>query len=793
MKVSYKWLKDYVDFDLTPQETADALTSTGLEVDSLEEVQSIKGGLQGLFVGKVLTCENHPNSDHLHICTVDVGTDTRQIVCGAPNVKEGLKVIVALPGAKLPNMEIKKGSIRGEESLGMICALCELGLEEETPENYNKGIYELPNDAPVGKDAFEYLGLSDILYDLDVHKHKNNDARYHIGFAYEIGTILGKKVKLPEANYTEIKDNIKDHFSLKVDTENCTYYKAKMVTNLVIGESPDFIKNRLISAGMRPINNIVDISNYVMLEYGQPLHFFDKDKLGDKIVVRQAKDNEEVTTLDEQDRKLTKEDIVITDGSKVVAIGGVMGALNTDVDDNTKTVLIESAIFNATNIRKTARRLNLRSEASLRYEKGLNFEYTDAALDRACFLLQKYASGKVLSGKVEYDNEDKKVKKVEFTTDRINSLLGIELTDKDIETELNKLDFEYEIKDNKFIATIPRRRLDIEDNVNDIAEEIGRLYGYHNLKNTMPVLPTKEGKLEHSFGFKKIVSKRMRSLGLNETRTYSLVDKNTSDMFYKDRNLVIIPNPMSTDRSALRKTMIPSMLDVIKYNKSRGLKDINIYETSKVFYGDFKEENHLSVALYGNYISNLWQGKIVKNDFYVLKGIITNLLDYLGLKNRYSFVESTETNLHPGISADIYLDRKKVGFFGRIHPKVNKDEIYVLEVCIDDLDINTKPLKFKAASKLPNIKKDIAFVMPISMKNEDVIKVIKHSGGRLLTDIQVFDLYVGENIGLENKSIAYTLTFEDNNRTLTDEEVMTIFNNIIKEVETKLNIKLRSM
>ena len=787
--ISMNWVKDYINIqDENLEELADKVTKAGINVEHV-----IKTGIDNVVIGEVKTCTNHPNSDHLHICTVDVGTDTRQIVCGAPNVKEGLKVIVALPGAKLPNMEIKKGSIRGEESLGMICALCELGLEEETPENYNKGIYELPNDAPVGKDAFEYLGLSDILYDLDVHKHKNNDARYHIGFAYEIGTILGKKVKLPEANYTEIKDNIKDHFSLKVDTENCTYYKAKMVTDLVIGESPDFIKNRLISAGMRPINNIVDISNYVMLEYGQPLHFFDKDKLGDKIVVRQAKDNEEVTTLDEQDRKLTKEDIVITDGSKVVAIGGVMGALNTDVDDNTKTVLIESAIFNATNIRKTARRLNLRSEASLRYEKGLNFEYTDAALDRACFLLQKYASGKVLSGKVEYDNEDKKVKKVEFTTDRINSLLGIELTDKDIETELNKLDFEYEIKDNKFIATIPRRRLDIEDNVNDIAEEIGRLYGYHNLKNTMPVLPTKEGKLEHSFGFKKIVSKRMRSLGLNETRTYSLVDKKTSDMFYKDRNLVIIPNPMSTDRSALRKTMIPSMLDVIKYNKSRGLKDINIYETSKVFYGDFKEENHLAVALYGNYISNLWQGKIVKNDFYVLKGIIINLLNYLGLKNRYSFVESTEVNLHPGVSADIYLDRKKVGFFGRIHPKVNKDEIYVLEVCIDDLDINTKPLKFKAASKLPNIKKDIAFVMPISMKNEDVIKVIKHSGGRLLTDIQVFDLYVGENIGLENKSIAYTLTFEDNNRTLTDEEVMTIFNNIIKEVETKLNIKLRSM
>ena len=785
--ISMNWVKDYIDLkDENLEELANKVTKAGINVEHV-----VKTNIDNLVIGEVKTCKEHPDSDHLHVCMVDVGTDTRQIVCGAPNVKEGIKVIVALPGAKLPKIEIKKGSIRGEESNGMICALCELGLEEENEENYNKGIHILPSDAPVGEDAFTYLGVGDTLYDLDVHKHKNNDCRYHIGFAYEIGTILGKKVKLPEANYSEIKDNIKDKFSLEVDTDRCTYYKAKMVTDLVVGESPDFIKNRLISAGMRPINNIVDISNYVMLEYGQPLHFFDKDKLGDKIVVRQAKDNEVITTLDEQERTLTNEDIVITDGNKAVCIAGIMGGLNTEVDSNTKTVLIESAIFNPTNIRKTARRLNLRSEASLRYEKGLNFEYTDAALDRACYLLEKYASGKVLSGKVEYDNEDKKVKKVEFTTERISSLLGIELTDKDIETELKKLDFEYEIKNGKFITTIPRRRLDIEENVNDIAEEIGRLYGYHNLKNTMPVLPTREGKFEHSFGFKKNVSKRMRALGLNETRTYSLVDQKTADMFYKDRDLVLVPNPMSSDRSALRKTMIPSMLDVIKYNKSRGLKDINIYETSKVFYGDFKEENHLAVALYGNYISNLWQGKVVKNDFFVLKGIVSNLLDYLGLKNRYSFIESNEINLHPGISADIYLDKKKVGFFGRIHPIISKDEIYVLELSIDELDIKTKPLKFKAASKLPNMKKDIAFVMPMSMKNEDVMKEIKRAGGRLLTDISVFDLYVGENIGEGNKSIAYSLTFEDSSRTLTDEEVMEVFNNIIKSVETKLDIKLR--
>ena len=787
--ISMNWVKDYIDLkDENLEELADKVTKAGINVEHV-----VKTNIDNVVIGEVKTCIDHPDSDHLHVCTVDVGIDTRQIVCGAHNVKEGIKVIVALPGAKLPKMEIKKGSIRGIESNGMICALCELGLEEENEENYAKGIHVLPDNAPVGEDVFQFLGVGDTLYDLDVHKHKNNDCRYHIGFAYEIGTILGKKVTLPSADYKEIDDSINNHFSLKVDTNNCTYYKAKMVKDLVVGESPEFIKNRLNACGMRSINNIVDISNYVMLEYGQPLHFFDKDKLGDKIVVRQAKDDEVITTLDEQERKLTSEDIVITDDNKPVAIAGIMGGLNTDVDDSTKTVLIESAIFNPTNIRKTARRLNLRSEASLRYEKGLNFEYTDAALDRACYLLEKYASGKVLSDVASYDNEDKKEKKIEFTTERINSLLGIKLTDKDIEEQLNKLDFKYEIKDNKFITTIPRRRLDIEENENDIAEEIGRLYGYHNLKNTMPILPTKKGKFEHSFGFKKDISKKMRSLGLDETRTYSLVDSKTANMFYKDRETILIPNPMSMDRNALRKTMIPSMLDVIKYNKSRGLKDINIYETSKVFYDDFKEENHLAVALYGNYISNLWQGKVIKNDFYVLKGIISNLLDYLGLRNRYTFAISNEENLHPGISADIYLDRKKVGFFGRIHPIIEKSEVYVLEISIDELDISTKPLKFKAASKLPSIKKDLSFIMPKDMTNESVINEIKKSSNRLLTNIEVFDLYEGENIGLENKSIAYSLTFEDSSRTLTDEEVMEVVNNIISSVEKNLNIKVRSI
>ena len=788
--ISMNWVKDYIDIkDENLVELADKITKAGINVEHV-----ISNHIDNLVIGEVVECKDHPDSDHLHVCKVNIGSDIKQIVCGAPNVRIGLKVIVALPGAILPgNFKISKSKKRGIDSDGMICALFELGLEEETEENYNKGIHELPQDAPIGEDVFNYLECGDTLYDLDIHKHKNNDATNHIGFAYEIGTIIGKKVKLPDTKYKETSDSINNHFTLKVDTKNCTYYKAKMVTDLQIGESPDFIKNRLISCGMRPINNIVDISNYVMLEYGQPLHFFDKDKLGDKILVRMAKDNEQVVTLDEKERTLSSNDIVITDSKRVVAIAGVMGALNTDVDNNTKTVLIESAIFNPYCIRKTERTLDLRSEASMRYEKGLNFEYTNYALDRACHLLEKYAQGKVLKDNVLYDDEDKKLKTIKFKTEKINSLLGIELTDKDIEIQLDKLDFEYTLKNNEFTVTIPRRRLDIEENVNDIAEEIGRLYGYHNLKNTLPILPIREGKYESSIKFRKDISKRLRSLSLNEVRTYSLVDKKTADLFNKDKDLVLIPNPMSQDKSALRKSLIPSLIDVVKYNKSRGLKDINIYEISKIFYDDFKEENALCIMLYGNYISSNWQNTKIKTDFYVLKGIVENLLNYLGLKNRYKFELSKEDNLHPGISADILLDNKKVGYMGRIHPSICKDEIYTLELFIEKLNTNIKPLKFKSASKLPSIKKDVAFIVNIDTNNIEIESVIKKVGGRLLTNIDVFDVYTGENISANEKSIAYSLTFSDPTRTLSDEEVMEVFNKIINDVETKLNCKLRNM
>ena len=788
--ISLNWVKDYINLDgENLKDLAVKVTKAGVNVEKV-----VTNHIDNLVIGKVLECRPHPDSDHLNICKVDVGTDIRQIVCGASNVRENLKVIVALPGAILPgNFEIKEGKIRGEESKGMICALFELGLEEKTEETYNKGITELDDNAPIGEDPLEYLGLDDTLYELDVHKHRNNDCYYHIGFAYEIGCIIDKPVVLPEDNYSEINENINDYFSLEVNTEKCPYYLAKMVKDITIKESPDFIKKRLVAAGMRPINNVVDISNYVMLEYGQPMHFFDKDKLGNKIVVRDAKDNEKITTLDEKERVLSHNDIVITDGVKPVCIAGVMGGLNTDVDESTKSILIESAIFDAVSIRYTASTLNLKSEASIRYGKGLNYEYTLKAINRACHLLEKYADAKILTGIVMHDNIDKTPKVVEFKADEVNKLLGITISDQDMEGELNKLGFSYELNDDIFKVTIPNRRLDMDPNVADIAEEIGRLYGYHNLVSTLPNVKTRRGVYVGDVLYRKELSKRLRVLGLNEVKTYTLTSPDMAKLFrYGNLENIVLPNPMSSDKSIVRTSILPSLLNVYDYNKARNIKDINIYEISKVYDVTYKEDIKVAILMKGNYLINEWQGSNIKVDFYLLKGIIENILNYMGFKNRYSFEVNNISDMHPGMSAEILIDREPIGFLGRIHPSLKKDEIYVAEFSLSKLiDKKVKPIKFKEVSKYPEVNKDIAFIVKKDVTALELINQIKKAGGRLLTDIDVFDVYTGENVATDEKSIAFSLTFNDPNKTLNEEEITTVFNKIINEVETKMDAKLR--
>ena len=580
--INLEWVKDYIDIsDQDLEKLAVKITESGINIEKV-----ITNKIDNLVIGKVVSCIDHPDSDHLHLCQVDIGKEKlQQIVCGAPNVREGLKVIVALPGAVLPgDFAIKSSKIRGVESNGMICALYELGLEEKTDETYAKGIEELNENAPVGKDPLVYLGLEDTLYELDIHKHRNNDCYYHIGFAYEISAILNRKVKLPDLSYKEDKDNVNNHFKLEVETSKCPYYLAKMVTNVEIKESPDFIKRRLLSVGMRPINNVVDISNYVMLEFGQPLHFFDKDSLGDKILVRDAKDNELITTLDGKERTLKNSDIVITDGTKPICVAGVMGGLTTEVEDTTKNILIEAAIFDPVSIRYTASHLDLRSEASIRYGKGLSYEYTNMALDRACHLLEKYANATVLSGTVMHDEIDKTPKVVEFYPIEVDKMLGIKIDEEDMKHELERLDFPYTIKDGKFTVTIPSRRLDIDSNVNDIAEEIGRLYGYQNIKGTLPNIEVKRGEYVGDVKYRKAISKRLRSLGLNEVKTYTLVSPSMASSFdYEEKERITLPNPMSIDKSVIRTSLIPSLMNVYNYNKARKVEDINIYEIAKTY------------------------------------------------------------------------------------------------------------------------------------------------------------------------------------------------------------------
>lgn len=787
--ISLEWVSDYIDIsDQDLKELAVKITQSGINVEKV-----ITNHINNLVIGKVISCTAHPDSDHLHVCMVDVGKDEAiQIVCGAPNVCEGLKVITSLPGAVLPgNFEIKKGKIRGVESNGMICALYELGLEEKTDETYAKGIEELNSDAKVGEDPIKYLGLDDTLYELDIHKHRNNDCYYHIGFAYEIGAILNRGVNLPEDNFNEVDDSINNHFTLEIETKKCPYYTARMVRNLKIKESPDFIKRRLTAAGMRPINNVVDISNYVMLEYGQPLHFFDKNKLGDKITVRDAKEGEKVITLDGKERILSSSDIVITDGEKPVCIAGVMGGENTEVDEKTTDVLIEAAIFDPVSIRYTAAKLDLRSEASIRYGKGLNFEYTDKALRRACHLLEKYADAEILTDTVKYDKVDKTIKTVEFSSDDINKLLGIKISEDDMKVELGRLDFAYEIEDGKFKVTIPRRRLDIDPYVNDIAEEIGRLYGYQNLVSTLPVVPIRRGDYIGDVKYRKQVSKRLRRLGLNEAKTYTLTSPDMAKLFdYEHKEKVVLPNPMSIDKSVVRTSIIPSLLNVYDYNKKRKVKDILLYEIAKTYDKSYAEESKIAGLLAGNYISNGWNFT-KKVDFYVVKGIVEDLLDYMGFKNRYNFVPGGVDDLHPGISAKILLDKQEIGIIGRVHPKLLKDEVYVFEISLQALMKEIKPLKYKEAPKYPGMEKDMAFILDKSIKSGDVIKTIKKAGGRILSDVSVFDVYEGENIDSSKKSLAFKLNFMDINRTLNEEEVMETFHKIIKNVETEFQATLR--
>ena len=787
MLLSRKFVSDYVDIDndIDIKTLADNLTNVGNEYDSAEKLISATN----LVIGEIIECVDHPDSDHLHVCKVNVGSEILQIVCGAPNARCGIKVIVAKDGAKLPGGTIKKGKIRGVESNGMMCSFEELGLDHKflTEEDIN-GIKELNQDAPIGEDPIKYLGLDDEVIDFDLTANRG-DLLSILGMAYEIGAIYDKKVKDIDLSYQENNENINDKFDIDIKTDNCSLFLAKKALNVEIKESPDFIKNRLIASGIRPINNVVDISNYVMLEVGQPLHFYDADRLGNTLVVRMAEEGEKLITLDNQERILSSDDIVIADKDKAIGLAGVMGGLSTEVEDSTRNIVIESAIFNATLVRKTSNKI-LRSEASNRFEKGLDPNRTYMAIDRACHLLEKYANATIVGEICSYDKTEKIEKELSITVKNINDVLGCNLNCDEVCNIFRRLGFKTTINNDSIIVTVPTRRLDISIK-EDLIEEVGRIYGVNNIKGKLPIVPMKKGSYDKTT---REIRNKMISLGFNEVLSYSLVNEKevleyTSDIFEP----VKLMDPLTEDRSTLRYSMIPSLMKIWEYNRKRNIKDISIFEIGKGFYkkDTYGEDSKLCALMYGNYYLGINHTK--KVDFYIIKGIVEEILDYLGYENRYSFItKDLPKELHPGVSASISVNNDIVGIIGKVHPSVTKEDVYVLEINLDKLLAKrVGKMKYKEISKFPGITKDLAFIVSKDVTAGDIISTIKKAGGKLLKDITVFDVYTGEKVGNNEKSIAFSLTFLDINKTLNDEEVMTIFNNIIEKVENSHYAKLR--
>ena len=788
MLLSRKFVSDYIDLpnDLDIKQIAEDMTGVGNEYDSAGNLISATN----LVVGEVLSCDAHPDSDHLHVCKVNVGDEILNIVCGAPNVRKGIKVIVALPGAKLPGGEIKRGVIRGVESNGMLCSIQELGLDSKFLSDKDKnGIHEFSVAAEVGSDPIKLLGLDDEVIDFELTSNRG-DLLSILGMAYELGAIYNKQVKDIDLKYNEIDESVKNKFDVEVKTNDCTLFLAKKVKNVKICESPYFIKNRLIASGIRPINNVVDISNYVMLETGQPLHFYDADRLGNKIIVRNASDGENLTTLDNILRTLTSEDIVIANEKEAVGLAGVMGGLSTEVEEDTKNIIIESAIFDSVKIRKTSKKI-LRSEASNRFEKGIDPKRTYMAIDRACHLLEKYADANILSDTIIYDITDKEDKVINITKEKICRVLGIDISEKDIICIFEALGFGVNKKDNVLEVVVPIRRLDIKIE-EDLIEEVGRIYGMDKIVGKLPVFESKLGYYDKT---KRALKNKLVDLGLNETLSYSLIPLSEVKKYTVDEFIPIsLADPMSEDRNTLRYSLLYSLKQIYDFNSARNNSDISIFEIGKSFYkedGIYKENNNLAILMSGNYYDGINKKNV---NFYILKGIVEECLDFLGFNGRYSLDIKGELpkELHPGVSANIIVQGMKIGIIGKLHPSVSKKDIFVFEINLDKLlSLHPTRMTYKDIPKFPSIEKDLAFVVDKNITSLEIEKVIKKTGGKLLTDINVFDVYVGDKVGTDKKSIAYNLTFRDNNRTLTEDEVMLIFNNIIRDVENKLNASVR--
>ncbi|MBU5466567.1 phenylalanine--tRNA ligase subunit beta [Virgibacillus sp. MSJ-26] len=808
MLVSLNWLKNYVDISgISIEDLAERITKSGIEVDGIHYIAEES---KGLVVGYVESCEQHPNADKLNLCQVDVGEETLQIICGAPNIKQGQKVIVAKPGGVLPgNFKIKKVKLRGIESNGMICSLQEIGINEKyVPKDVADGIFVLPEDTVVGEDIEPLMNLNDAVLEFDLTPNRA-DCLSMLGVAYEVAAVLDKEVNLPDYSVATTNDHAKNYISVDVESPELNpYYGAFIIKDVQVKQSPLWLRNYLMAAGVRPINNVVDITNYVLFEYGQPLHAFDYDHLDSKkIVVRQARENEKMTTLDDVERTLTSQDLLITDGEKPIALAGVMGGANTEVNENTTTVLLEAAYFDPYTVRKTVNKTGLRSEASTRFEKGVDPNRVKEAGLRACLMLKDYADGEVLEGAVEFDKLDRSSKKVMMNQKEINKRLGTDLTTKEIEDILRKLGFDYKQVDIEFEVSIPTRRGDISI-FEDMLEEVARIYGYDHLPYTLPKGASKPGALTERQNLKRKIKQFLQGVGLSETITYSLTNKDYIDKLISPEIKILNPKParvalpMTEDHYYLRLSLLPEMLKSMAYNIARKQTNLAFYEMGTIFVTDEEkitkqpnERLRLSGAITGHWMNHEWQQEKKSVDFYVIKGIIESLFSYLDVEVDYKRLKHPD--LHPGRSAMISLDESTIGFIGQVHPSMEKafdlKETYVFDLDMEQvLEAYEHIPSFSHIPRYPAIARDVAFVLDESVPANEVQRLIEELGSPVIKDVHVFDLYMGDNLPDGKKSVAYNLIYQDPHKTLKDEEVDQSFREIIEKVNEQFDAYVRS-
>ncbi|NLK61885.1 MAG: phenylalanine--tRNA ligase subunit beta [Fusobacteria bacterium] len=795
MLVSLKWLDEYIDIkDKKIDELDNALTMIGQEVEKIEE----KGKyLNNVVVGKIVEYNMHPEADKLTICKVDVGNEILQIICGAPNHKNGDKVCVAKVGAVLPgDFSIKKAKIRGVESCGMLCSQVELGIGTD-----GDGIIILNESAEIGLDVKKHLEIDDIIFELEITPNRP-DCLSHIGIARELSAYYGKNIKYPQINIKEIDEKTEDYITIVNEAPDlCKRYVSRVVKNVKIEESPKWLKDKIESIGLRSINNIVDITNFVLMEYGHPLHAFDYDKIEDKkIIIKKASQDEKFITLDSTEHTLKNGELLIADGKKSVALAGVMGGKNTEVDNNTKNILLEVAHFDADNIRKTSKLLGISSDSSYRFERGIDINDSITVINRVASLIKEVAGGEILKGIVDSYVEKYVDRVININLDKLNKFTGKIIEKDKVISILNGLQLKVTEKDNENLSiTPPSYRNDIICEA-DLFEEVIRMYGFENIEAVMPVENIQAGKPSENLYRTKLLKTVLKNIGLQEVINYSFIPKDAHyKINYNNDNQLFIMNPISEDMSSMRKTLIYSLLTNVNDNFKRNIFDINIFEVSKVFIKTDdempKEELKVSICVAGRKNKFIWDTKENTYDFFDLKGYVEDFFNEIGFKS-YQTIRTENKTFHPGRAVDIYVGRDYIGSYGEIHVDVmenvdiDKERVYIAEFDVEKLFKYSKDRKkYKKITKYPAIERDIAVVLDEDKLVGDMINDIKKSGN-IIENVELFDIYRSSQVGENKKSVAINIIFRDN-KTLKDEEVNVVMDKILGTIEKKYSGELR--